>query len=78
MCDMCNNVQIYKAFDFVSEAMNISEYAFNSEQSETFFVNAANNIDISAIAHKERGLKVRFKADGFNENNLTCIMSKLK
>ncbi|MBA3064494.1 winged helix-turn-helix transcriptional regulator, partial [Candidatus Woesearchaeota archaeon] len=67
MCDMCNNVQIYKAFYFIkeSEAMNISEYAFNSEQSETFFVDAPNNIDISAIAHKERGLRVRFEADDF-------------
>ena len=67
MCNMCNNVQIYKSFYFIkeSEAMNISEYAFNSEQSETFFVDAPNNIDISAIAHKERGLRVRFEADDF-------------
>ena len=51
MCNMCNNVQIYKSFD--------------SEQSEMFFVDAPNNIDISAIAHKERGLRVRFEADDF-------------
>ena len=55
---MCNNVQIYKTSDFVkeSEAMNVSEYAFYSELSETFFVDASDNINISATAHKERGL----------------------
>ena len=58
VCNMCNNVQIYKTSDFVkeSEAMNVSEYAFYSELSETFFVDASDNINISATAHKERGL----------------------
>jgi len=37
---MCNNVQIYKAFD--------------SELSEMFFVDAFNNVNTSAIANKER------------------------
>ncbi|MBA3064787.1 hypothetical protein FP803_05095 [Candidatus Woesearchaeota archaeon] len=50
-----DNVQIYKTSDFVkeSEAMNVSEYAFYSEQSKTFFVDASNNISISATAHEE-------------------------
>ena len=49
------NVEIYKAFDFVkeSEAMNISEYAFDSEQSKTFFVDAPNNTGISATAQNQ-------------------------
>jgi len=47
------NVEIYKTSDFISEAMNVSEYAFDSEQSKTFFVDAPNNISISATAHEE-------------------------
>ena len=52
MCDMCNNVQIYKTSDFVKEleAMNVSEYAFDSEQSETSFDDAIVSY-INATGH---------------------------
>jgi len=55
MCDMCNNVQIYKTSDFVkeSEAMNVSKYAFDSGQSEVFFVDASNNIGISTLEQNQ-------------------------
>ena len=49
---MCNNVQIYKASYFIKEleAMNISEYAFDPELSEMFFVDVSNDTSLREIS----------------------------
>ncbi|MFH1275864.1 MAG: winged helix-turn-helix transcriptional regulator, partial [Candidatus Woesearchaeota archaeon] len=86
MCDMCNNVQIYKTSDFVkeSEAMNVSEYAFDSKQSKMFFVDASNNVNISTLEQNQilnlgSGIvNVRFMLKKNGNKDLEYILHKIE